>query len=171
MKKDVIKVLPLLLIIPTLYYAALGLIILLIPVVILIILGIVNEKNNILFNFSSAYTLAGMLVWTSHVLIPNSKSGDLDTIEIISAVYMTGLSIFIWISGFFNNSFFKTIFFGYLVEKWRRLIRVSVVILILYLYYIDFYEQFYSKELLYNFLFYIVVFFISWLFEPFFKKN
>lgn len=137
------------------------------PVVALLILAIVNKKTNILFNLASAYTLTGVAL--SIPLIFQNFGFD-DTAILLLTVYVAGLSVFIWTSGFFDGSFFKTIFFGYLVEKWRRLIRVSVIILILYLYFIDFYEQFYNKEL-YGFLSYIGVYFISWLFEPFFKKT
>tara|TARA_X000000950_G_C13752708_1_gene593346 strand:- start:104 stop:625 length:522 start_codon:yes stop_codon:yes gene_type:complete len=172
MKKEVKKVLPLFLIIPTLYFAFLSLEssvlyekLFLTPVVILLILAIVNKKNNILFDLASAYTLT-LVVLSIPVIF---QIFDFSAENILLTSYIAGLSIFIWISGFFDGSFFKTIFFGYLVEKWRRLTRVSVIILILYLYYVNFYEQFYN--MLYGFLFYIGVYFISWLFEPFFKKT
>ena len=175
MKKDVKKVLPILLIIPTLYFAFLSLEnsvlyekLFLTPVVVLLVLAIVNKKTNLLFNLASAYTLTGVVL--SIPLIFQNFGFD-NTAILLLTVYVAGLIIFISMSGFFNTSFFKTIFFGYLVEKWRRLIRVSVVALILYLYFIDFYGQFYSKDILYNFLFYMGVYFTSWLFEPFFKKT
>ena len=174
MKKDVKKVLPLLLIIPTLYFAFLSLEnsvlyekLFLTPVVVLLVLAIVNKKANILFNLASAYTLT-FVVLSIPLIFENF---NFDALDLLLTSYVAGLSIFIWISGFFDGSFFKTIFFGYLVEKWRRLIRVSVVALILYLYFIDFYGQFYSEDILYNFLFYMGVYFTSWLFEPFFKKT
>ena len=173
MKKDVKKVLPLLLIIPTLYFALLSLgnyvwyeKLFVTPVVVLLILAIVNKKANILFDLASAYTLT-FVVLSIPLIFENF---NFDALDLLLTSYVAGLSIFIWISGFFNGSFFKTIFFGYLVEKWRRLIRVSVIILILYLYFVYFYEQFSNNEL-YGFLFCIGVYFISWLFEPFFKKT
>lgn len=173
MKKDVKKVLPILLIIPTLYFAFLSLEnsvlyekLFLTPVVVLLVLAIVNKKTSILFNLASAYTLTGVVLSIPLIF----QNFGFNTKILLLTVYVAGLIILISMSGFFSASFFKTIFFGYLVEKWRRLIRVSVVALILYLYYIDFYEQFYNEEL-YGFLFYIGVYFISWLFEPFFKKT
>ena len=136
------------------------------PVVVLLVLAIVNKKTNLLFNLASAYTFTGVVLSIPLIF----QNFGFDNTDLLLTVYVAGLSIFIWKSGFFDGSFFKTIFFGYLVEKWRRLIRVSVIILILYLYFVYFYDQFSNNEL-YGFLFCIGVYFISWLFEPFFKKT
>jgi membrane protease YdiL (CAAX protease family) len=83
--------------------------------------------------------------------------------------FTTSISTLIFM--FYSKRFetiFKTIFFGFLDLKWKRLTRVISIIISLYCV-INFFET--GEPLIISFVTLLVIFLVSWICKPFFEES